>query len=199
MSAADLGARTGSRPVGRLQTLVVLVVTAVVIGTAALAIERPWEGSGFTSVEVAGAGGSAPVRVGDAAPDFTAPSLAGGPISLSDYAGQPVWLTFGASWCADCRAEAPDLEATWNRYREQGLVILGVFIQEDEATVRGYAERAGLTFPMVPDPMTQIAGRYRLMGVPTHYFITPDGRVQEIRLGGLKPEDMDRLVAALMG
>jgi cytochrome c biogenesis protein CcmG, thiol:disulfide interchange protein DsbE len=198
MSAADIGAaRPGSRAAGRLQTVLVLLVTAAVIGGAALAIERPWEDGGFTSVQIRGDATAVTVRVGDAPPDFTAVTLEGTEVSLADYAGQPVWLTFGATWCADCRAEAPDLQATWERYRERGLVILAVFIDEDAPTVEGYASRVGLTFPMIPDPGTRLAGKYRLLGVPTHYFIGTDGRVQEIRLGGLKPQDMDQLVTAL--
>jgi cytochrome c biogenesis protein CcmG, thiol:disulfide interchange protein DsbE len=198
MGAGVSGDRSGSGPAGRLQTVLVLLVTALVIGGAALAIERPWEEGGFTSVQIRGDNSGVIVRVGDTPPDFTAIALDGTEVTLSDYAGRPVWLTFGASWCADCRAEAPDLQATWERYRDQGVVVLAVFIDEDAPTVEGYANRVGLTFPMIPDPQTRLAGAYRLLGVPTHYFITPDGRVQEIRLGGLKPEDMDRLVTAML-
>jgi thiol-disulfide isomerase/thioredoxin len=109
-----------------------------------------------------------------------------------------VWLTFGASWCGDCRAEAPDLEATAAKYRSQGLAVVGVFVDEDATAVGDYAKRVGLDFTLVPDPRTIVASRFRIMGLPTHYFITPDGVIRQIRLGGLRLEEMDRLAASVL-
>lgn len=194
MSATTTGPGAGRTP-GRLQTIVVLAVTAVLIGAGAWFIEG--QGSdGFTEIQLEGAARA--VRVGDTAPVFVATTVDGAAVSLADYVGEPLWLTFGASWCADCRAEAPDIQATWERYRADGLTVLWVAIQEDTAAAKSYAERAGLTFPTVADPRTQIAREYGLFGTPTHYFIDREGTIQEIRLGGLKAEDMDALVAALM-
>ena len=63
----------------------------------------------------------------------------GTPISLSDYAGKPVWLTFGASWCPDCRVEAPDIEAAYQANKDKGLAVVGVFISESADDIAGYA------------------------------------------------------------
>jgi cytochrome c biogenesis protein CcmG, thiol:disulfide interchange protein DsbE len=193
---AAIATRPGARSPGRLQTILVLVVTAVLIGGAAWFIDTQTAPSGFTEIEIAGA--ATAVRVGDVAPVFSATTIDGTEVSLADYAGRPVWLTFGASWCADCRAEAPDIQAAWERYGSEGLLVLSIAIQEDAPTAKTYAERAGLTFPTVADPRTEIARRFGLFGTPTHYFIGRDGRVEEIRLGGLQPEDMDTLIASVM-
>jgi cytochrome c biogenesis protein CcmG/thiol:disulfide interchange protein DsbE len=196
MSSAGIAARPAMGVAGRVQTIAVLAVTAVLIGAAAWFIGKPATG-GFTSVELTGDTSGPAVRVGDVPPNFTAKTLDGTQVSLADYAGRPVWLTFGATWCPDCRVEALDLEATYEAYRDRGLVVLAVFLRETGDEVRSYADRVGFTFPMVPDPGTIIASRYRVLGLPTHYFIGPDGRVDEVRIGALQATDMDRFVAGL--
>ena len=117
---------------------------------------------------------------------------------LADLAGQPIWLTFGASWCADCRAEAPDLQATYERYAPAGLAVVSIWLEESDQEVRDYASRVGLTFTKIADPSTALASRYRTYGLPTHFFIAPDGTIREVRLGGLPPEEMDRLARSIL-
>jgi peroxiredoxin len=197
MSAAGIAARAGRRTAGRLQTIVVIAVTAVVIGAVAYVVSGPGA-DGVTQVDLSGdVAGAAPV-VGSVPPGFTGTTYDGRQVSLSDYAGKPMWLTFGASWCPDCRSEAPDVEATYQRYKDRGLVVLGVFISEGASDISGYAQRAGLTFPIVVDQATVIASRYRTMGIPTHFFIGADGRIREVRIGALDADTMDRAVAALL-
>ena len=55
-------------------------------------------------------------------------------------------------------------------------MVLSVSISEDEATVRDYGDRVGLTFPTVADPQTRIASAYRVLGIPAHFFIDRNGR-----------------------
>lgn len=197
MSAAGIAARPAGRMAGRLQTILVIAVTAVVIGAVAFLVSGP-DTSGFTKVDLSGdVAGSAPA-VGALPPAFSGTTYDGKTVSLKDYAGKPMWLTFGASWCPDCRSEAPDVEATYQKYKDQGLVVLGVFISENASDISGYAGRAGLTFPIVVDERTAIASTYRTLGIPTHFFIGADGRIREIRIGALPKDEMDRAIAALM-
>jgi peroxiredoxin len=198
MAAAGTVSRPAGRGAGRLQTILGIVIALIVIGTLVYVASGPGAADGLTQVELTGdVSGRVPVP-GDVPPAFTATTYDGTEVSLADYAGQPVWLTFGASWCPDCRTESPDVEATYQAYRDEGLVVLGVFINESAADVGGYAERAGLTFPIAVDERTAIASAYRTMGIPTHFFIGRDGRIREIRIGALSREDMDRTVAALV-
>ena len=197
MSAAGVAARSAGAGAGRLQTLVVVVVTAIVIGIAAVAMGGTGS-DGVTQVNLAGDVSGAAPAVGAVPPGFSGVTYDGTAVSLADYAGKPMWLTFGASWCPDCRSEVPDVEATYQKYKDQGLVVLGVFISESAADISGYAGRAGLTFPIVVDERTVIASTYRTMGIPTHFFIGADGKIREIRIGALHRDDMDRAVAALM-
>ena len=196
MSAAGATA-TVARVPGRLQTVAVLAVTAVVIGAIAF-LAGGADAEGLTKVELEGnVAGSAPV-VGSVPPGFTGVTYDGQTVSLSDYAGKPVWLTFGASWCPDCRVEAPDVEAAYQKYKDQGLNVLGVFISEGADDVAGYAGRAGMTFPIVVDSRTEVAAAYRTMGIPTHFFIGADGTIKEVRIGAMHRDDMDRALAAIM-
>jgi peroxiredoxin len=181
----------------RLRTLVIMVVAAVAILGAAALLDRSGA-AGFTTVSLTGdTSGPRPV-VGGTPPQFNATTVTGEAFSLAALQGRPVWLTFGASWCADCRAEAPDVEAAYERYAPAGLALVSVWISEADQDVRDYASRAGLTFTMISDASTSLASRYQILGLPTHYFITPDGVIREIRLGGLPPDAMDRLVGSIM-
>jgi peroxiredoxin len=195
VSAAPVrGGRLASE---RLRTIVVLAVVGVLLAGAAIVVEQPWADDGYTGVTLTGDVSGVAPAAGLVPPDFQATTTDGTTVSLAAYKGKPVWLTFGASWCADCRGEAPDIQATYEKYAPAGLVVLSVSIDEDEQAVRAYAERVGLTFPQVADPSTTIASRYRILGVPTHYFISPDGIIEEVRLGGLPPAEMERLVGTI--
>ena len=135
--------------------------------------------------------------IGQPAQDFTAVTIEGEEVSLSDFRGHPVWLTFGASWCAACKAESFDIQSTYAAHEGDGAVVLGVFISEDAATVRDYAQRVGLTFPAIADPTTDIASAYRVLGVPAHFFIDPDGVIRSISTGTLTPQQMDESITGL--
>ena len=197
MSAAGITARPTGPMAGRLQTIVVIVVTAVIIAAVAILVSGPGD-DGVTTVDLSGNVAGAGPAVGSTPPAFTALTYDGKTISLSDYAGKPLWLTFGASWCPDCRSEAPDVEATYQKYKDQGLQVVAVFISESASDIAGYAQRAGLTFPIAVDQNTLIASTYRTLGIPTHFFIGADGRIREVRIGALHADDMDRAVAAIL-
>ncbi len=89
-------------------------------------------GGDGTLVDVAGTG-DVP-EVGALAPDFTAVTLDGDEVTLSEFRGRPVWLTFGATWCASCRVEAPDIQAAYEE--SDDTVVLAVYLSEDADDVR---------------------------------------------------------------
>jgi cytochrome c biogenesis protein CcmG/thiol:disulfide interchange protein DsbE len=175
----------------RLGTLSVLVVTALLVIGGAYLINRPYTPkTGLQAIELSGPTKGAPPKIGTLAQDFTATTVDGKPVSLSSFKGQPVWLTFGATWCAACVAEAPDIQASYVKFQPQRAVILAIFIREDAGTVKDYADRVGLTYPKVADPDTAIASAYRVYGIPAHFFIDRKGILRDIKTGGLSPEQM---------
>lgn len=181
---------------GRLQTIIVMTVAIVVIGGLSWYIS---DGSddGVTSVTLTGSAG-VPPRVGEAPTAFTGLTYDGKTISLADYAGKPLWLTFGASWCRDCRVEAADLQETYATYQPQGLNVLAVFVNDPPEDIAGFSKRAGLTFPIIADQSTKIGSAYRLMGLPTHVFIGRDGLIREVLIGALSKDDMQRAVSGIL-
>jgi cytochrome c biogenesis protein CcmG/thiol:disulfide interchange protein DsbE len=182
----------------RLGTLSVLAVTATIVIGGAYLMDRPTAAaSGLQAIELSGPTNGAPPKVGSPAQDFTATTVDGNKVSLSSYKGHPVWLTFGATWCAACKAEAPDIQAAYKKFEAKGVVVLAIFIREDSATVKDYGDRIGLTFPKVADPDTRIASAYGVYGIPAHFFIDSSGILREIKTGGQSPEQMAAALTAI--
>lgn len=183
----------------RIGTIVIMALTAAVILGVVYVVNRPKVGGGFTSVVLSGAAsGPAPV-LGKQAPDFTAKTVDGRTVSLSSFRGHPVWLTFGATWCQPCRAENPDIQNAYVRHKAKGLVLLAVFITENAGDVREYAQRVGLTYLKVPDPNEQVASEYRILGIPSHFFVDRSGVLRQMKTGTLDPTAMDEALAAIDG
>jgi len=173
----------------RSATLGIMGVTAAIIAVVAFMVNQPTAGAdGFTSVTISGGATGEPPTVGKPAPDFLATTVDGTTVRLGDFRGKPVWLTFGASWCQPCRAENPDIQAAYEKYQTSGLVILAVFISEDAAAVKDYADRVGLTYRKVADP---------IMGIPSHYFIDSSGVLRAMKIGSLDRAAMGVILADL--
>jgi peroxiredoxin len=134
------------------------------------------------------AGSSAPPnpQVSFTAPGFTLDSLAGQPITLSDLRGKVVVLNLWASWCPPCRAEMPALNAVYQKFRDQGLVVLGVntTFQDDETSARAAIRDWGVTFPIAFDRDGATSRQYRVQAMPTTFFIGRDGVIRDIVFGG---------------
>ncbi len=197
--AAANGGPTVRRRQSRSATLAIMGVTAAIIAAVAFMVNQPTAtADGFTSVTLAGGARGEPPTVGKTAPDFLATTVDGKTVRLSDFKGKPVWLTFGASWCQPCRAENPDIQAMSEEFTDSGLVVLGIFISEDASAVRDYADRVGLTYQKVADPDTRIASEYRIMGIPSHYFIDSSGVLRLMKIGSLDPAAMEAALRAIV-
>ena len=130
-------------------------------------------------------------REGSLAPDFLLESLDGSEVRLSDYRGQPVVLNFWATWCAPCRKEIPQFVDAYERFRDDGLVIIGVNLQEGKSIARGYAEDYGMEFPVAIDVDGEVGDAYRLLGLPVTYFIARDGVVRSVFTGPFEERERD--------
>lgn len=120
-------------------------------------------------------------------------------LSLEGLRGKPVVLNFWASWCYPaCYEEAPLLEATWRKHKDQGLIMVGVDIQDKEANAREFMRRFDFTFPNGPDPGSKISIDYGVYGVPETFFIDRQGRITYKHVGALTPELIEAQVQAIL-
>jgi len=142
-----------------------------------------------------------PLKVGEAPPNFTLKDVDGKTYTLSDLKGKPVIVNFWATWCAPCKFEMPHFEKTYQKYKDQGLVILAVDIKTDngEQAVRKYISELGMSFPILMDGTGQTEQDYRVRAYPTTYFIGRDGKLREVRRGAfLTPEQISLSVDKIM-
>jgi thiol-disulfide isomerase/thioredoxin len=118
------------------------------------------------------------------APGFTLPLLDGrGELSLQDFQGQVVYLTFWASWCIPCRQEMPYLAQLRERHGAEGFEVLAINVEEDLDAARGFVEQYGMNFPVLHDADRAVSSAYRVPGFPTHYVVDRFGRIRFSGLG----------------
>jgi len=149
------------------------------------------------------------LRVGDVPPELTVPGpdgsptalvgLDGLPIRLADLRGKAVWINFFASWCPPCQSETPIVRDIADRYRDRGLEVVGVSVQESSPdNVRAYADKYQLGYTIGADSLGAIYNAYRLRGIPTSFFLGPEGAIHAIVNGPLSEAGAVRQVEALL-
>jgi peroxiredoxin len=117
---------------------------------------------------------------------------------LNEYRGQVVVLNFWAMWCRPCRVEMPDLEAVYQEYREQGVVVLAVNVSESSADIANFAKELGLTFPILRDSKQEAMREYNVRILPTTYFIDRKGQVRHNRVGTMTKSVMTKQIESLL-
>ncbi len=143
-------------------------------------------------------------EVGQVAPDFDVEFFDGygwdtrSAASLSDMRGRPVVLNFWASWCVECRYETDVLEQAWLKYRDDGVVFLGVAYVDVEPKSIAYMEEFGVTFPHAPDLGTKISHDYEITGVPETFFIDKDGVIRHVTIGAVDEQLLDTLIPQML-
>jgi cytochrome c biogenesis protein CcmG/thiol:disulfide interchange protein DsbE len=137
--------------------------------------------------------------IGKPAPAFSLPRIdADGTISSRDLAGQVVVVNFWASWCLPCREEHDDLDAAWGRYRERGVVVLGVLFEDTREGAMDFRQELGGDWPIGDDPGSKTAIAYGVFGVPETFVIAPDGTIAAKTTGAVTYEWLtDHIEAAL--
>ena len=124
--------------------------------------------------------------------------LDGQPIRLADLRGKAVWLNFWASWCPPCQSETPILREMDERYRERGLALIGVQVQQTVDDGRIYAAKYELGYRIGADVAADVFRTYRVFALPTQFFIDPDSLIRQVVNGPLDETSASALIESIL-
>ena len=185
-----------------------LVALTVVIAFVALLAYGLLTSAASTAIDESLARDEAPPAPGFSLPILESgtlpPGLAGrlegafadGQLSLDELEGIPVLLNFWASWCIPCREEAPLLQEGWRRYGRQGVLFLGLDMQDLTEDARDFLREFSITYPTIREPLNEVARTYGTTGVPETFFISGEGQIVSHVTGVLSEEQLAAGVAA---
>ncbi|MBX3185996.1 MAG: TlpA family protein disulfide reductase [Labilithrix sp.] len=140
----------------------------------------------------------------EVAPDFTADLIFNAPsadqkqLTLSALRGQPVILEFWASWCQVCHSAAPIINGVAQRFKDRGLVVVGIDTSDERILGERTAAKKGLAFPIVYDKGNAIARDYHVDALPTIIVLSKEGKIVAVRHGLTSESDLDRLVKQVL-
>jgi peroxiredoxin len=171
---------------GALRSVVLpLVVVAAIAGVIWWIDYRPDSGASdvydekYGPVELPAAlappGADVQAKEGSLAPDFLLATLDGGEVRLSDLRGRGVILNLWATWCAPCRKEMPQFVEAYDRYHDEGLEIVALNVQESASIIQPFVDDFGIDFTVALDKRGAVSDDYRIIGLPTTYFIDREG------------------------
>jgi thiol-disulfide isomerase/thioredoxin len=136
--------------------------------------------------------------VGAKFPDFNVADLAGQPLSVANNKGRVVLIDFWATWCPPCRAELPNVIATYQKYHSKGFDIIGVSLDEDKAQLLSFIKDHNMAWPQYYDGKkwdNQLAMNYGVEIAPTTYLLDGEGKIIGKDLRG---DDLKKAVAAAL-
>ena len=198
------------RQVALLVLAIVVVSLALFIGTRPIGSTQPIAPNDPRATPyILGPAPAQGLRPGDLAPDFAVvhadgtvfqlTDLEGQPVRINDLHGKAVWINFWASWCPPCQSETPVIRDLAERYADRGLVVVGISVQETNYDdVRAYAERYQLGYRIAPDFSGDIFRLYRLYGLPTQFFVGPDGAIRSVVLAPLNEVSATAQIEAIL-
>ena len=145
-----------------------------------------------------GAKTTAAPAAGRLAPDFTRKTLDGKPLHLASYRGKVVLLNFWATWCGPCMAEMPKFSAWQTKYGAQGLQVLGISMDDDQAPVTKVNRKLQLSYPVAMGD-EHLGEQYGgVLGLPISYLIGRDGKVIERYQGQTNLDQMEKQITAAL-
>jgi thiol-disulfide isomerase/thioredoxin len=139
------------------------------------------------------------------APDFTAAVIANGPegpgqasLNLAALRGRPVLLDFWATWCPPCQVELPIINGLATRFKNTGLVVVGVNTSDEPGLAAALIARRAIGFPIVFDQGNDIAQKYNVDNLPTLVLVSKEGKIVAVRHGVTSDAELERLVRRVL-
>jgi peroxiredoxin len=109
--------------------------------------------------------------------NFTLTDLQGKTWTLKDLKGKVVLVNFWATWCPPCRKEMPDLDTLYNRFKDQGFVILAISEDEETAKVGPFIAEHKISYPILLDPGSKVNNLFQVEGIPKSFVYDRDGKL----------------------
>ena len=141
----------------------------------------------------------AALAIGVKFPDFNEKDTAGKPLAIANYKGKVVLIDFWATWCGPCRAELPNVIATYKKYHNQGFEIIGISLDQDQAKLIGFTKDMNMTWPQYFDDQgwgNKLAVKYGIESIPATYLLDGNGRIIGRDLRG---DELTQAVAKALG
>jgi len=135
------------------------------------------------------------LEVGQRFPDFNEMDIAGQPLSVAAHRGQVTMIDFWATWCPPCRAEMPNVIATYNQYHAEGFDIIGVSLDDKQNALTKFTQARGMAWPQYFDGQVwhnKLAKKYGVHRIPMDYLLDRHGLIIGKELRG---EELGQAVA----
>lgn len=146
------------------------------------------------SVALLFANGAATIKIGQKAGDFVLPAASGETISLASQRGRVVLINFWATWCGPCQEELPELARLQSKYRERGLSILAISVDNEPENVKTFLKKYDIKLLGLWDRDKKTAEAYAVEAMPSSYLVDRNGIVRAI-YRGYDPKEFKRLEA----
>ena len=134
------------------------------------------------------------------APDFRLEAVDGSQVSLADFKGKVVLVNLWATWCPPCVRETPRIVRLAEKYKAQGLVVLGVntTYQDDRAKVAAFVRDHKVSYPVLLDTDDRFGQAYGARLLPTSYLIDQQGKIVQVRVGEIDEAQLGEQIQALL-
>ncbi len=127
------------------------------------------------------------------APDFTLRDVEGKTHKLSDYRGKVVMINFWATWCPPCRYELPSMQRAYEKLKRSDVEFLAINLGEDADTIFTFTADYPVTFPLLMDLDSSVSNMYPVIGLPTTYFVNPEGQLVYRAIGSREWDEKQML------
>ncbi|GIP31523.1 thiol-disulfide oxidoreductase ResA [Paenibacillus sp. J2TS4] len=138
-------------------------------------------------------------KEGNQAPEFTLYDLNGQKHSLSDFRGKAVIVNFWGTFCPPCKNEMPAIQNQYDKWKDQGLEVLGLNLGESKVTIDSFVRQEGIRFPVLMDRNLDTASnKYNVTRYPTTFFVRPDGVIHKVFVGEMNEQIIEGFVREIM-
>jgi thiol-disulfide isomerase/thioredoxin len=145
------------------------------------------------------AGQTCDVESGKGKLDFVVTDMHKAPVRMADYKGKVVLLNFWATWCGPCKVEIPSFVELYQKYKDKGLVIVGVSIDDAPETLLSFAREWHMQYPIVM-LQSDVEDSYGpFYGIPTSYLLARDGSICTKHIGPASKKQFEAEIKALLG